>query len=75
MTMGTLLAIVGFVMYSHLKLRKQQQWPSWEGSILPLANSKIESKKDSGIVLPHIESKGLLNDRREEKIRAHPTSL
>ena len=69
MSIGTALAIVGFAMYSHLKLQKRGG--TREG-LLPLAAGEPVSKKDSGLDLPHKDRNHA--GEREEKIRAHPTS-
>ena len=77
MTVGTVLAIIGFFSYSHFRLQKQQRQKESQ-SLLPTQTGEPEStllKKDSGIPAITEDSAGFPNERREDKIRAHPTMV
>ena len=77
MTIGTVLAIIGFFMYSHFRLQKQQRQKEGQ-SLLPTQTGEPDStllKKDSGIPVITDDSGGFLDERREDKIRAHPTMV
>ena len=77
MTIGTVLAVIGFFMYSHFRLQKQQR-PKEIQSLLPTQTGEPDGtllKKDSGIPAITEDGAGFPNERREDKIRAHPTMV